>query len=386
MKQTYRALNGLRFVAASAIVAYHYGPTTTGFSMIPTFCQNLVLTGPIALGFFYILSGFVLTHAYSDRVPQTRLSRKHFWFARVARLYPVYLLAFVLFAPMAYVKYIQHPANGISGIRTFLLGGTLNLVALQAWTPLAQAWNGPSWSISVEAFFYLIFPFVLPRILGLRLSRLLPILVGLWMAMMGVTVAHSCGIISDSLWRDWVENSPLFWTPLFLIGIALWRFSDRWSSVRPSVASLATIASLSILLLLSGLVPSNIREVLISGGAAPLLASVVLTFSHPKSFGSRFLGSNVLFEAGAVSYITYILQAPVWHILRLAMSRMRSATSGDATADWQLGVYLALLLALSFVVQRAVERPAQRLLLADNRLRRNLNDQARLANSNMEAA
>jgi peptidoglycan/LPS O-acetylase OafA/YrhL len=298
----------------------------------------------------------------------------------------VYLLAFVLFAPMAYVKYIQHPANGISGIRTFLLGGTLNLVALQAWTPLAQAWNGPSWSISVEAFFYLIFPFVLPRILGLRLSRLLPILVGLWMAMMGVTVAHSCGIISDSLWRDWVENSPLFWTPLFLIGIALWRFSDRWSSVRPSVASLATIASLSILLLLSGLVPSNIREVLISGGAAPLLASVVLMFSHPKSFGSRFLGSNVLFEAGAVSYITYILQAPVWHILRLAMSRTRSATSGDATADWQLGVYLALLLALSFVVQWTVERPAQRLLLADNRLRRNLNDQARLANSNMEAA
>ncbi len=80
----------------------------------------------------------------------------------------------------------------------------------------------------------------------------------------------------------------------------------------------------------------------------------------------------LLFEAGAVSYITYILQAPVWHILRLAMSRTRSATSGDATADWQLGVYLALLLALSFVVQWTVERPAQRLLLAHNRLPRNL--------------
>ena len=127
MKQTYRALNGLRFLAASAIVAYHYGPKTAGFSTIPTFFQNLVLTGPIALGFFYILSGFVLTHAYSDRVPQTPLSRRSFWFARVARLYPVYLLAFVLFIPMAYVKYIQHPANGISGIRTFLLGGTLIL-------------------------------------------------------------------------------------------------------------------------------------------------------------------------------------------------------------------------------------------------------------------
>jgi peptidoglycan/LPS O-acetylase OafA/YrhL len=385
MKQTYRALNGLRFLAASAIVAYHYGPTTAGFSRLPTFCQNLVLTGPIALGFFYILSGFVLAHAYSDRVPQTPLSRRSFWFARVARLYPVYLLAFVLFIPMAYVKYIQHQANGVSGVRTFLWGGTLSLVALQAWTPLSQAWNGPSWSLSVEAFFYLIFPFALPRILGLRWSRLLPILVGLWMTMIGLTVAHSCGVMPNFLWQGWVENSPLFWTPLFLIGIALYRFSGRWSTVPPSVASIATIPPLSALLLLCALVPPNIREVLISGGAAPLLASVVLTFSHPKSFGSRFLGSNLLFEAGAVSYITYILQAPVWHIFRLAMDRSLS-TAGSLTADSHFGAYLALLLTLSFVAQQTVERPAQRLLLARIRSPRNVPDQARLAHPNKEAA
>jgi peptidoglycan/LPS O-acetylase OafA/YrhL len=133
------------------------------------------------------------------------------------------------------------------------------------------------------------------------------------------------------------------------------RFSDRWSTVLPSVASIATITSLSVLLPLCGLAPPRIREVLISGGAAPLLASILLTFSHPKSFGSRFLGSNMLFEAGAVSYITYILQAPAWHILRLAMGGTRSATAGSPIADWQLGVYLALLLALSFVVQQTVE-------------------------------
>jgi peptidoglycan/LPS O-acetylase OafA/YrhL len=386
MKQTYRALNGLRFVAATAVVAYHYAPTAVGFSMMPGFLQNLVWSGPIALGFFYILSGFVLTHAYSDLVPQTRLSRRHFWFARIARLYPVYLLAFVLFAPMAYVKYIQHPANGISGIRTFFLGGTLNLVALQDWTPLAQAWNGPSWSISVEAFFYLIFPFALPRILGLRWSRLLPTLLGLWMIMVGLTVAHSCGIVSHSLWRDWVENSPLFWTPLFLMGIALYRLSGRWSTVPPIFASVAAITSLLFLLLLCGLLPSNIREILISGGAAPLLASVVLTFSHPKSFTARFLGSNLLFEAGAVSYITYILQAPVWHMLRLAMGRTRFEAAGSLTADWHLGLYLALLLALSFVVQQTVERPTQRLLLARITLPRSLPSQAHLGGRNMEAA
>ena len=112
MKQTYRALNGLRFLAASAIVIYHHGQTTTGFSTIPNFLQNLVLTGPIGLGFFYILSGFVLTHAYSDRIPQTTASRQSLWFARVARLYPVYLLAFEIFSPMAYEKYIRIRRRG----------------------------------------------------------------------------------------------------------------------------------------------------------------------------------------------------------------------------------------------------------------------------------
>src|ERR1700677_909860 len=102
MKQTYRPLHGLRFLAAAAIVSYHYVPSVNGFGMMPAFFKNLVRSGPIALGFFYILSGFVLTHAYSDRVPQTPSSRRSFWFARVARLYPVYLLAFVLFIPMAY--------------------------------------------------------------------------------------------------------------------------------------------------------------------------------------------------------------------------------------------------------------------------------------------
>ena len=107
MKRTYRALNGLRFLAAIAIVSFHYGPTTNGFSALPAFCRDLVRTGPISLGFFYILSGFVLTHAHSDRVPRTPVSRRSFWFARVARLYPVYLLAFVLFIPIAYEKYIS---------------------------------------------------------------------------------------------------------------------------------------------------------------------------------------------------------------------------------------------------------------------------------------
>lgn len=386
MRATYRALNGLRFFAAGAIVSYHYLPTTAGFQSLPSYCQNLVLAGPMALGFFYILSGFVLTHAYCNRVPNTPASRHSFWFARAARLYPVYLLAFTLFAPMAYMKYVLHPAIGVNGPRTFVLAGTLSLFAMQAWTPLAQAWNGPSWSLSVEAFFYFLFPFVLPKLLQLRWKLLLPALTALWLGMVALSIAHLNNMISDQDWLAWYENNPLFWTPLFLMGIALHRLAHMWSNIPPIVATLLGMTSLASLVLICGLAPLNLRDILLSGGAAPLLAIIVLTFSHPRALVCRVLGTPLLFEAGAVSYISYILQAPLWHLFRAVTGMRKLAGSGDSSTEWQLGVYLVLLLALSFVVRKTIERPAQRLLLGYKSAQQKTGKVAGLSDSSVQAA
>ena len=48
------------------------------------------------VGFFFLLSGFVLTYNYSDRA--TTLSKREFWLARMARLYPVYVLVLAISA------------------------------------------------------------------------------------------------------------------------------------------------------------------------------------------------------------------------------------------------------------------------------------------------
>jgi peptidoglycan/LPS O-acetylase OafA/YrhL len=101
-KETFNALNGLRFFASLGVVFFHYSVLVSGFTTLPIFLQRCVHAGPIALEFFYILSGFVLAHAYLNRPPRTTTLRRSFWFARFARLYPVYLLAFGLFLPIAY--------------------------------------------------------------------------------------------------------------------------------------------------------------------------------------------------------------------------------------------------------------------------------------------
>src|ERR1700678_331864 len=67
LRQTFTALNGLRILAALLVVSFHYGTLASSFPALPHFVQNLANNGTIALPFFYVLSGFVLTHAYSNR-------------------------------------------------------------------------------------------------------------------------------------------------------------------------------------------------------------------------------------------------------------------------------------------------------------------------------
>lgn len=354
--ETLRALNGLRFFAAIAVVCFHYAPLARNYSRASGVIHNLVLSGPLALPFFYLLSGFVLAHAHKSRLPQSPKERRMFWRARIARLYPIYLVAFFLFLPMAWVKYLHHGPPG--GRIQFFLGGTLSFVALQAWTPLSQAWNGPSWSLSVEAFFYILFPVVAEPILTGQRRGILTTLCIAWSIMLALTTAWLHGWISNRLWGFWIGNNPLFWTPMFLIGIFLYRAFGSWRRRSSLTASLIAIVSLALLLCLCGYGSPIMRDFLIDGGAAPLIALIVLAFSHTKSLASRIMGSSVLFEAGAVSYIIYITQSPVWHIFETVTDRLRHV-SDHSVADWQLALFFAVLIGVAFLLRRWVERPAQ---------------------------
>ncbi len=66
----------------------------------------------------------------------------------------------------------------------------LSAFMLQSWTPLAQAWNGPSWSLSVEAFMYLTFPFIASQVARLTERRAAAVLCASWMMPSLLAVAY----------------------------------------------------------------------------------------------------------------------------------------------------------------------------------------------------
>jgi peptidoglycan/LPS O-acetylase OafA/YrhL len=211
------ALTGLRFCAAAAVFTAHL----KGFLRMDHW--NPGNLGNAAVGFFFVLSGFILSHVY--RRGSKPVLKERFYLARFARLWPVHLACLALMLPLTGAS----AAASTSGFWSTLLA---HVLLLQSWTTdlaWAQALNGPAWSLSVEVFFYALFP-VLAR---LSTRKILGIYLTLWSCNIGLYA------IADGLTSAdgppplglyvLATTSPPARLPEFLLGIlthSVWSLRD----------------------------------------------------------------------------------------------------------------------------------------------------------------
>ena len=147
-----QGLTGLRFFAAAWVFAYHFLVLTVDGA--PWWVQRAQNAGHAAVSLFFVLSGFVLAYNYAEPLADGRVSRARFFRLRLARVWPLYALVALAEVPLA-----LHA--GVGGAR---IGGprSADVVGLQAWIPtITFVGNTPGWSVSVELFFYLAFPWLL---------------------------------------------------------------------------------------------------------------------------------------------------------------------------------------------------------------------------------
>jgi len=377
-----KPLTGLRFAAALLVVLLHtfHVDTAAGAGPGPALrhgLANLVARGFVGVPFFFILSGFILTYAYVDkqrRDPEgAAVDRRAFWIARFARIYPVYLFALVVAAvPMVYWSgpnggcTTNHPI--ISKITTPLL--------LQSWVPCAQwTWNGPSWSLSVEAFFYLLFPFVAVPI-G-RLGRR-----GLYGVMTFALVAYALIIALYCVVNPGGENpltmprtvllntltlNPLVHLPEFVVGVALGGLFARRRSDMPrararlarflSPGPLSTLATIAIVgLLATGIVPTVqlVADLLLT----PLFAALIYTVAYNEGPIAAFFSLPPLLILGEASYALYLLHQPIWNWMDHLAPRL-PLTGSVRSIGLYFPVFLCIALGASLITLRAIERPAR---------------------------
>jgi peptidoglycan/LPS O-acetylase OafA/YrhL len=137
-RQALPALTGARFVAAIVVVLFH--------TVLPRLGEDGLLVrllggGYLGVSFFFVLSGFILAYTYLHDTSALRASRRAFWRARFARVYPVYVLALVVAAPLFLKQWILDvwQTERLSG---GLLAAALSPLLLQAWWPTAGALAG----------------------------------------------------------------------------------------------------------------------------------------------------------------------------------------------------------------------------------------------------
>jgi peptidoglycan/LPS O-acetylase OafA/YrhL len=149
------ALTGVRFVAALWVVLYHDS------SRWPEIARPIIDVGFLAVPFFFILSGFILTHTY----PEALTTRSYITFLqrRFARLWPVHFVTLlVLIGYSALVIQLKGHSPNTSYVWSALLS---ELLMMRAWAADELLWNYPAWSIHAEWFAYLL---LFPICAGLR--------------------------------------------------------------------------------------------------------------------------------------------------------------------------------------------------------------------------
>ena len=304
------ALTGIRFYAALFVFLSHV-PLIPGMERLAG--RSLLFNaGVVAVSFFFVLSGFILTYNYAD-VFQNSVSAssyKRFAWDRLTKIYPVHLLTLLMALPIQ----IFSPNMPLDWRAL-----PFHIFLLQCFWPFARPTffdylNVPSWSISCEWFFYLLAPLAICFAVG-RQRRFLPlILAGGYLFCLWSLLGYSQSDFARLYFVSWFAPSRF---PEFLAGVYLARgFLANPASRTQTVASLAQLGG--ILLIVAGALYREHAPWPMWGGLLYLPGSTLLVFGLASGGGlfAAHLSRSWLHRLGTASFSFYMLQAPMMRALK----------------------------------------------------------------------
>lgn len=338
-KDHIKPLTGLRWVAALLVYLSH----TIGDNNLPTGLLRFSENGYSGVTVFFILSAFILTINYHERLDIRSTFR--YLTARAARILPIYytVLVFVL-------------------LQTKLTSGEIpswswkHILLIQVWDAdvgVSMGLNGPAWSVGVEIFFYLVFPFLL-----ILFSRMLKTI-----GSSGLLTVIGVGLITLFYFkfRHGESHRLLYRNPLtrigdFIYGIGLAGIylsipKNKSVKILASFMTYVSISSIAFMMYFTSPQTAISWDLQYAFPAGILILSLAL---NQTSRLSRLLSTKAFLRLGEISFTFYLIHKV------LPFDGYLKNTSSFALVYYFLNI--ALFCAVSYSLFQFVEKPSRKFL------------------------
>lgn len=348
------SLTGLRFYAALIVLLKH--------AVAPIFPAPILLqlsdVGSIGVGFFFVLSGFVMAWSWMPE-NQTR----DFFVRRAARIVPLHVLTTALAMVVLF-------ANGTP----YWLSSILSLLLVQAW--LAESYrsggNTPSWSLSCEAFFYACFPTLIRKFAAASIQGCYRIVALVFVAMIVWNGAYAAltAIEMPAVTALATYTNPAYRIGEFVIGMTIgiavrqgWRSRiGLRSAIAISAAGYAVVAASNHAVIGAGIgiggsqgIPIGLQDLAYLPATMMLVAAAATSDieGRPSPVAGKWHA-----HLGQWSFALYLIQAVV---IGLVVEAVVPSSAWWTNAIWLVGT-LSLCVALSGALYQWVEKPAEAFL------------------------
>ncbi|UZT97136.1 acyltransferase [Chryseobacterium fluminis] len=324
-----------RFLAAISIVIFHFGHNT--FFYENDYINFIISHANIGVSYFFILSGFIMVIAYNNK----SINAFDYYKNRFARIYPMYIFALLLFLTIS-----------DNNSKTLIL---YHILGIQSWIPgFPLTLNMPGWSISVEIFFYSLFPLIFYFLKKYTFKTVSIAIITFWIISQLFThfflMYFYEGYPSKS--HDFVFYFPVIHLNEFLIG----NLSALFFLTKIKVKNYDILIIIFVLITIIIFKFTSLQ--LHNGLLAVTFAPLIILISANNGYITKIFNNKILHYLGEVSYSLYILQYPVHVIMEKACIHYHIPTNNLQF----FSIFVLVLLIFSAISYELIEKNARRLI------------------------